>query len=268
MCLLKVKIRILWKIFEVILKELDLKSQHITLFIFWEAWYLTSQLKLTRLLIPFTTFKIAELFTFYVKIIQKLTLPEVKWKKGKSENNWGSFDCGKIFYWNKIPVIAYCAALTRSSEGKGGEWRQFSTKLSPSENQQSFLQAGKNLLNALAVSRLWFALGIPRGKCRCANRRVLHSCVALGTPCRGCGICLGKQGCVLVFMCSCFCMTAVGRAVLGAVAERGGAAGGAAPGGVRGSTAGRALDVSTAPSLLHRIGCVRECQCPSANILH
>lgn len=74
--------------------------------------------------------------------------------------------------------------------------------------------------------------------------------------------------CVHVFMCSCFCMTAVGRAVLGAVAERGGAAGGAAPGGVRGSTAGRALDVSTAPSLLHRIGCVRECQCPSANILH
>lgn len=74
-------------------------------------------------------------------------------KEGKSENNWGSFDCGKILYWNEVPVITYCAALT-STGGKGGEWRQFGTKLSPSETQQSFLQAGKLLLNALGVPTL------------------------------------------------------------------------------------------------------------------
>lgn len=120
MCLLKVKIRILWKIFEVILKGLGLKRQHASLFIFWEAWYWGSQLKLRRLLIPFITFEFAELFTFYVKISQVWALPEVRFKKKKkTENNWGYLECGKIFYWNKIPVITYCAAVTRSRGGKG-----------------------------------------------------------------------------------------------------------------------------------------------------
>lgn len=89
-----------------------------------------------RLLIPLITFKFAELFTFYVKISQVLALPEVILKKKKkSENNWGYLECGKIFYWKKVPVITYCAAVTRSSGVKGGEWRQFGTELSPSENQ-------------------------------------------------------------------------------------------------------------------------------------
>lgn len=45
--------------------------------------------------------------------------------------------------------------ITRSSREKGGEWRQSGTKLSPSENQQSFLQAGKYLLNALGFDLPW-----------------------------------------------------------------------------------------------------------------
>lgn len=56
-------------------------------------------------------------------------------KKKKSENNWGYLECGKIFYWNKIPVITIVQLLQEAVGGKEGEWRQFGTELSPSENQ-------------------------------------------------------------------------------------------------------------------------------------
>lgn len=196
-CLLKMKIRILWKIFEVILKELDLKSQHITLFIFWEAWYWASHLKMTRLLIPFITFKIDELLTFYVKKLSDINIAWSEMRKGKSENNWGSFDCGKILYWNKIPVITllYSSYKKQWGKGRGVEiiWHEAITLWEPAKFSSSWQVSAKRLGR---VSRLWFALRIPPCKCHCVNRRVLHSCAALGAPSRGCGSCLGKRECV------------------------------------------------------------------------
>lgn len=209
-------------------------------------------------------------------------------KNGKSENNWGSFDCGKIFYWNKIPVITYCAALTRRGGEKGGEWRQFGTKLSPSENQQSFLRAGKYLLNALAISRLWFALGIPHCKCHCVHTAVppwgcrpAAVAAAWGNRSVFTG---GREGWpALAAFLDESSAAGLGSALSGtpvARLMRGNAQGRRVPGaGERGSTAGLALEVSTtlpkAPrpagfprSLFHHTRWIWECECPLINVVH
>lgn len=84
--------------------------------------------ELRRLLIPPITFKFAELFTFYVKISQVLALPEVICKIPNDLKTIGAvWSVEKYSIGKKIPVITYCAAVTRSSGGKGGEWRQFGT---------------------------------------------------------------------------------------------------------------------------------------------
>lgn len=178
-------------------------------------------------------------------------------KEGKSENNWGSFDCGKILYWNEVPVITYCAALT-STGGKGGEWRQFGTKLSPSETQQSFLQAGKLLLNALGVPTLLCEPVCPAQLCcpGSANREMF----------------MGDR--------EAFCMETVQQGwVWQWQRERQGWVWQWQNQGCRGrmcgSVAGLALEVSTAlpkapasRSLLLYISCIWECECASANTVH